>query len=136
MVGGGWLIDNIDRKIGDKTSYLFWKDHWLNGIRLKVRFSMLFNLAENKMASFTEMNELGWWENGEAWKWRGRFHVWENELVGECIERLTSFVLQVDVEDHWAWNLHPSSYYIVNMLRFFFLKLAITIIRLISKFCG
>lgn len=43
-----------------------------------------------------------------------RLFEWEDELVEECIERLTSIILQVDVEDRWIWNLHPSSCYTVN----------------------
>jgi len=39
--------------------------------------------------------------NGEAWKWPMRLFAWEDELVRECIGRLTSVVLQVGTIDHW-----------------------------------
>lgn len=53
-------------------------------------------------------------ENGEAWKWRMRLFVWEEELEGECFERLTSIVLHVEVEDRCVWNLHPYLCYTIN----------------------
>lgn len=34
--------------------------------------------------------------------------------MGECIERLTSIVLKVDVEDHWVWNLRSSFSYTIT----------------------
>lgn len=81
MVDGRWSLDNIDQKLGDEASTLFWKDPWTDGIPLNVRFSRLFNLVENKLASITKMNKLGWGGNGEAWKWRRRLFAWDEELV-------------------------------------------------------
>ena len=52
--------------------------------------------------------------NGEAWKWRMRSFDSEEELVGECVKRLTSVVLQVSMEDKCVWNLHSSNGYTVN----------------------
>ena len=46
VVDGGWLFDNISRKVGDETSTLFWSDPWLDGVPLKVRFGRLFELAD------------------------------------------------------------------------------------------
>ena len=74
----------------------------------------MFNLKKNKLASVARMNELGWGENCEAWKWRMRLFAWEEELVRECIERLTLVVLQEDIEDRWVLNLYSSSCYKVN----------------------
>lgn len=53
-----WWLVNIDQNIGNMASTLFWKDPWLDGILLKVRFSRLFDLANNKFVSFVQMNEL------------------------------------------------------------------------------
>lgn len=40
-----WLLDNINREVGDGRSTLFWRDAWLNGQTSVVRFSRLFYLA-------------------------------------------------------------------------------------------
>jgi hypothetical protein len=59
------------------------------------RLPRLFELAENKLATVTEMFTLGWGVNGEAWKRRRRLFSWEEEFIGECVELLTFVVLQV-----------------------------------------
>jgi len=33
---------------------------------------------------------------------------------GECVERLSVLVLQVDMADRWVWKLHPSHKYTVQ----------------------
>jgi len=50
-----WLVDNISRQVGDVTSSLFWKDPWLDGVSLHVRYARLFDLAVNKFATVGEM---------------------------------------------------------------------------------
>ncbi|GAU11374.1 hypothetical protein TSUD_343650 [Trifolium subterraneum] len=60
------------------------------------------------------MFEAGWGIGGEAWKWRRRLFAWEEELVLECIARLSNIVLQVDIPDRWEWNLHSSHKYTVQ----------------------
>jgi len=57
---------------------------------------MLFELAENEL-DVAYMHFMGWEVNGDAWKWRRRLFVWEEELVRECVDRLTHVVLQVKV---------------------------------------
>jgi len=41
--------------------------------------------------------------------------VWEEELVGECVDGLIYVVLQVDVVDRWVLKLHPSQRYTVKV---------------------
>jgi len=36
------------------------------------------------------------------------------EFVRECVEWLTSAVLQVGSIDQWVWHLHSSVYYSIN----------------------
>jgi hypothetical protein len=43
------------------------------------------------------MHFMGWEVNGNAWKWRRRLFEREEELVRECVDRLTHVVLQVKV---------------------------------------
>lgn len=57
LVDGGWLFDNIEWRIGDGFSTLFWIDPWLYGMSLKVRFNRLFDLEENKRETIVEMKE-------------------------------------------------------------------------------
>lgn len=66
LVDVRWLLDNIDRRIQDESFTLLLIDHLFDGISLKVRFSRLFDLAENKRETVAEMTKLGWWENGES----------------------------------------------------------------------
>lgn len=62
--------------------------------------------------------------------------MWEEELMGECIERLTLVILQVDVEDHWIWIyislLTTQSIMLIKICP----KLTITTIRTIPIFHG
>ncbi|KEH30065.1 hypothetical protein MTR_4g060705 [Medicago truncatula] len=97
-----WLVDNIVRKVGDGSNTLFWEDAWLLDVPLAVSFSRLFELSENKNVTVREMCLLGWEADGGAWRWRRRLFAWEEELVGECVERLANFVLQVDISDRWT----------------------------------
>ncbi|GAU10688.1 hypothetical protein TSUD_424680, partial [Trifolium subterraneum] len=60
------------------------------------------------------MWEAGWGVDGEAWKWRRSLRVWEEELVRECIMRLSNVVLQDNEHDRWVWKLHSSHVYSVQ----------------------
>jgi len=88
-----WLLDNIVRKVGDGCSTMFWEDPWLLDVSLAVSYPMLFELSEYKGATVREMSLLGWGTDGGAWRWRRRLFAWEEWLVGECVERLSNFVL-------------------------------------------
>ncbi|GAU16594.1 hypothetical protein TSUD_233460 [Trifolium subterraneum] len=70
--------------------------------------------AENKEATVADMIVAGSGVGGEAWQWRRRLYAWEEELVGECVDRLTNIVLQEGVPDRWVWKLHSSQSYSVK----------------------
>jgi len=57
---------------------------------------------------------LGWGTDGGAWRWRQRLFAWEEGLLGECVERLTNIVLQVELADMWVWKLHLSHKYTIH----------------------
>jgi len=114
LVNARWLVDNIVRKVGDGCTTLFWEDLWLLDVPLAVSFSRLFEWSKNKGATVNEMFLLGWGADGGAWRWRRRLFAWEEGLVGECVERLANFVLQVDMADRWVWRLHSSKIYTVH----------------------
>jgi len=81
---------------------LFWRDLLLDCAPFIVRLSRLYELAENKMAIVAVMNFIGWRVNAKVWNWRRRLFVLEDELVEECVELLTSVVLEVDLDDRWV----------------------------------
>lgn len=37
---------------------------------------------------------------------------------GECVELITTLVLQVGVEDQWVWKLHSSNHYTVSSVAY------------------
>jgi hypothetical protein len=74
----------------------------------------LYDLADNKNATIFDMWEAGWGVDGEAWKWRRSLRAWEEELVRECIMRLSNVVLQDNEHDRWVWKLHSSHVYSVQ----------------------
>lgn len=56
----------------------------------------------------------GWEEGGEAWSWRRRLWVWEEELLAECRTLLANVVVQSDVSDRWQWELDKNDGYKVR----------------------
>jgi len=110
----GWLLDNICRQVGDGVSTLFWVDPWLEGKPLCSVFVQLYELSRNKLELVANMYARGWGVNGEAWNWGQRLFAWEEELLGECVVKLTSVSLQVDRIDRWIWNLYVSNCYTVS----------------------
>ena len=63
--GEGWFARMVSRRVGDGENTLFWFDRWAGNVPLCQRFSRLFNLAENKLASVAFMFSLGWEEGVE-----------------------------------------------------------------------
>ena len=108
-----WLVDNIVRKVEDGRTTMFLQDPWLDDVPLTTSYARLFELSKN-LATVMEMFELGWGVDGDAWKWKRRLFAWEEGLVGECVERLSNFVLQEGMSDRWVWRLHSSHNYTVQ----------------------
>jgi len=108
--------DHVSRYVGNGRNTLFWSDVWWGGVSFRVRFSRLFNLSVFKEESVFEMSQLGWGEGGEAWRWRRRLFVWEEEMVGELILLLGNVSLQVTREDKWLWSLEDSKAFSVRSL--------------------
>jgi hypothetical protein len=109
-----WLLDNIIWTVGDGGDSLFWKDPWLNECPLNHTFARLYDLAENKLISVSDMFELGWAADGNGWRWRRPLRAWEEDLLSNCIVCLSNVVLQVNEKDSWVWKLHASHCYTVK----------------------
>jgi len=50
----------VSWKVGDGATTSFWLDQWVGDVPLCRRFSRLFNLAKNKLATVASMFSLGW----------------------------------------------------------------------------
>lgn len=71
-----------------------------------VRFSRLYDLTVFKGHCVFDMCQLGWGEEGEAWRWR--LFAWEEEMVGELMLLLHNVTLQVNKDDRWLWTFETS----------------------------
>jgi len=71
-------------------------------------------LSVFKQTSVFDMCQLGWGEEGEAWRWRRRLFAWEKEEVGELKLLLHNVHLQVDRDDKWLWTLESSNVFSVQ----------------------
>lgn len=67
-----------------------------------------------KEVSVFYMCQLGWEEDGEAWKWRCKLFAWEREMVGNLCLLLQNVNLQVDKDDSWKWHLETSNAFSVR----------------------
>jgi len=77
-----WFGDNISCSIRNGTCTSFWSDAWVGGVSFRNRFSRLLDLSEFKGETVSEVCQLGWGVEGDAWRWRRRLFAWEEELVG------------------------------------------------------
>jgi hypothetical protein len=75
----------------------------------------LFDLAETKASSVAYMCALGRGVGGGAWAWRRQLWVWEEEMLGECLDLLHNCALQAQVPDTWQWQLDPARGYLSVM---------------------
>jgi len=66
FIDNRWMSDNIVRRVGDDRSTLFWLDPWLDDCPLERSYSILYQLADNKLVMVSEMCQLGWDYGGEA----------------------------------------------------------------------
>jgi hypothetical protein len=56
----GWFAERVSKRVGDGTSTYFWYDRWLGDAPLRMRFSRLFDLSNNKLCTVADMFNLGW----------------------------------------------------------------------------
>jgi len=101
---GSWFSDNLRLRVGNGVTTWFWLDRWVSDVPLCEKFRRLYDLSDNKLATVAQMFHWGWGVGGEAWKWRRRLWVWEEELLEECRLFLLIVTLQVDSVDAWRWT--------------------------------
>lgn len=108
MCKEGWFSDHVSRSVENGKHTLFCSDVLVGGVSFKDRFSRLFDMSLFKGVSVFDMCQLGWGEDGGAWKWWRRLFTWEGELVGELSLLLPNVILQVEKDDRWHWNLEST----------------------------
>ncbi|RHN58033.1 putative reverse transcriptase zinc-binding domain-containing protein [Medicago truncatula] len=101
---GGWFGERVSKVVGCGNNTLFLCDNWLGGVPLCRRFGRLFELATNKLSTVADMCVHGWEDGGEAWSWRRRLWVWEEEMLEECRQLLDVVFVRVNVLDRWQWD--------------------------------
>ncbi|KEH25429.1 hypothetical protein MTR_6g022740 [Medicago truncatula] len=74
----------------------------------RERFSRLYGLALHQSITVKDMFLQGWGEGGEAWQWRRRLWVWEEDLLEESRLLLHNVSLQSLSYDVWQWLPDPS----------------------------
>ncbi|KAK2370489.1 hypothetical protein QL285_083537 [Trifolium repens] len=114
-LGGRWFEEHVSRRVGDGSDTFFWTNPWVDGSSLCERFGRLFDLAETKRCTVTDMFSLGWGISGEAWVWRRQLRGWEEEEeLRECQSLLLTISLQVQFPDRWQWQPDVDSGYTVR----------------------
>ncbi|AES89497.1 hypothetical protein MTR_4g076130 [Medicago truncatula] len=101
---GSWFLDSLRLRLGNGVDTLLWLDRWVSDVPFCEKFRRLYDLSDNKLANVAQMFQWGWDVGGEAWKWRRRLWVWEEELLKECRLFLLTVTLQVDYADTWRWT--------------------------------
>jgi hypothetical protein len=100
--GVGWFTHVVRKKLGRGNTINFWKDIWVGGTSLEIRFPRLFTIS---VQHDTMIHNMGRWEGG-VWRWellwRRRFFAWEEPLFRE-LEAVINDVVMADVEDRWEW---------------------------------
>ncbi|GAU40604.1 hypothetical protein TSUD_28100 [Trifolium subterraneum] len=98
-------------RVGGRRGSVWWRE--IASIREGgERFGRLFELAETKLRTVTEMCSLGWGADGEAWVWKRQLR--EEEMLGECQSLLLNLSLQVQSSDRWQWQPDPNTGYTVT----------------------
>ncbi|GAU26990.1 hypothetical protein TSUD_290410 [Trifolium subterraneum] len=66
--GGGSRLPRVSRGGWVTTvAHFFWKNPWLCGVPLSMRYRRLFDLSNNKSILVAAMCELGWEEGVASW---------------------------------------------------------------------
>lgn len=107
----GWFSNVVKKVVGDGQNTLFWKDPWLEGGPLNVRFRRLFSLSMDKSGMVAN---LVIWRDGVCewnWRWRRRLFQWEKDELGVLQSLIQSNGVRGEGGDRWFWEKeHFGSY--------------------------
>ncbi|XP_057809058.1 uncharacterized protein LOC131023530 [Salvia miltiorrhiza] len=106
-----WLLNKIERRVGNGSNTSFWGQKWVGGSTLKLVFPRLFQLSSNKEA---RIGDLGKWVEGKwMWdlSWRRELRAREMEMVQLLYSFIANFTLCACEEDRWIWAASPDGVY-------------------------
>jgi hypothetical protein len=111
--GRNWLVDSIDRKMGNGAYTRFWEDSWVGNARLCDSFPRLFSLSLQKGKLVSEVGEVV--EGTVVWSlnWRRRLFQWEEDSLANLLASLANILLS-SVDDGWRWNVEPDGIFSVK----------------------
>jgi len=101
--------------LGDGKDIRFWKDKWLDNEVLRVKFSRLFSIANEKFAS---LSQVGFWNNDTwCWKvaWRRNLFEWEIGEENQLTLLLDNKTLLKESRDQWICKATKKLSYTVNL---------------------
>jgi hypothetical protein len=99
-----WLKDVLVRRLGNGMTTRFWRDVWIGGEPLRLKFPRLFSLSSQKDICVGELLNLG--EDRWEFIWRRNLFHWEIERLNLLLGFLANVSLSSD-QDVWGWNLNP-----------------------------
>ncbi|GAU46080.1 hypothetical protein TSUD_180160 [Trifolium subterraneum] len=103
-----WLVESMERKVGNGKSTLFWMSNWIDEAPLPVVFTRLFSLSNQNNCMIRDFCA----QEGECWRWsfswRRELFQWEEDLVTRLREILEPVALSL-VDD--SWSLRPLTSY-------------------------
>jgi hypothetical protein len=108
-----WFSQGVVKRIGCGDHTKFWSHVWVGSATLQERFPRLFSLS---LQNESTVAELRWVELGIMnWNllWRRRLFVWEENLVYDLLEAISTVVLSNEL-DRWGWSFNDGGEFTVK----------------------
>ncbi|XP_071708378.1 uncharacterized protein [Rutidosis leptorrhynchoides] len=122
--------DSFIRKIGDGSSTKFWDDTWLMDTPLKVKYSRLFHLEQEKSVAVKDRVE--WGDQGCIinWKWERNPSGRVQDEMADLINRLVAYTKSNKQQDSWHWKLSSNGLFNTKVLSNFLEESTLDLITL------
>ncbi|GAU51627.1 hypothetical protein TSUD_140380 [Trifolium subterraneum] len=108
-----WLVDSLERRVGNGISTSFWSTKWIGEAPLSVVFPRLFSLSNQKEGKVKDFGEFA----NERWNWsfacRRELFQREELLVAQLRVLLNPVTLSLE-EDRWRWRPDPEGLFSVK----------------------